>query len=197
MSVDRCSQCHNTTFHFDRTRHAIVCDVCGWERNSTDRAGEMLTYDQHRQKAIAFVRAQDYVSAMPYLEKMRRMKPDDADIYYLHLMGLTQCCQDLLLEPSDAATYDKVRQYWHTFQSLQGDPSIFRPYFARRQREYEKRRKNHLAVATSLVAVCYLPLIALIAMIANEQYWALVPAVVLFAVIAAKRPLSHLVKLLF
>ena len=32
-------------------------------------------------------------------------RADDSDIYYLHIMGLTDCCQNLLLESANAQTY--------------------------------------------------------------------------------------------
>ena len=162
MPVEVCSQCHNTTFHFDRAKHAIVCDVCGWEKNSSERASEMLVYDQYRQKAIAFVKARDYASAKPFLEKMWNMRPDDSDIYYLHLMGLTDCCQNLLLEPSDTQIYSYVQDYWNTFCLLKGDKRIFLMYFNKREHEYKKKRENLLLKSIFIVFICYVPALILL-----------------------------------
>lgn len=197
MSVEVCSQCHNTTFHFDRARHAIVCDICGWERNNSERADEMLAYDQQRQKAIAFVKARDYASAKPFLERMRNMTPDDPDIYYLHLMGLTDCCQNLLLEPSDTQNYSLVQNHWQTFCSLNGDRRIFLQYFSRREQELNNRRQKKLLSSVTIAALCYLPLLASFSLLCSELYWSLIPIIVLFMIIAKQRPLTTLLKMLF
>lgn len=197
MPVEVCSQCHNTTFHFDRAKHAIVCDVCGWEKNSSERASEMLVYDQYRQKAIAFVKARDYASAKPYLEKMRNIRPDDSDIYYLHLMGLTDCCQNLLLEPSDTQIYSQVQDHWSTFCSLHGDQRIFLQYFNHREQEFKKRYDKSILRATLVVAICYIPLLVFLAFAFAEFHGFFLPAIVLLIVIVTKRPLTRMLKMLF
>lgn len=197
MPVEVCSQCHNTTFHFDKAKHAIVCDVCGWEKNSSERASEMLVYDQYRQKAIAFVKARDYASAKPFLEKMRNIKPDDSDIYYLHLMGLTDCCQNLLLKPTDSQTYALVRNYWNTFCSLHGDQRIFLQYFNRREHEFKTRHDKEILKATLVASFCYIPLLISLSLVFASFYWFLVPTIILAAIILTKRPLSNILKLLF
>lgn len=197
MPAEVCSQCHNTTFHFDRAKHAIVCDVCGWEKNSSERASDMLVYDQYRQKAIAFVKAQDYASAKPFLEKMRNMKPDDSDIYYLHLMGLTDCCQNLLLEPSDTQTYSHVQDYWNTFCSLNGDQRVFLQYFKQRKQEFEIRHDKEILKATLFASLCYIPFLISLSLVFARFNWFLVPSIILATIILTKHPLSNILKLLF
>lgn len=192
MPVEVCSQCHNTTFHFDRAKHAIVCDVCGWEKNSSERASEMLVYDQYRQKAIAFVKARDYASAKPFLEKMRNMRPDDSDIYYLHLMGLTDCCQNFLLEISDIKTIEAVETYWDIFCSLRGDQRIFLPYFSKRNKLQELNNRREITRAAILVALCYIPLFIFLSLFFAKFYWCIIPTVVLLIIIFTIKPLHKI-----
>lgn len=128
-----CPQCHNTTYHFDRDRHAIVCDVCGTKINEGENARKQLEYDLHRQKAIAFIRSGYYGMATQHLDKMRDIQPDDPDIYYLHLMGITNCCHDML-EMSDKQTLGVARGYWDKLTMLGGDRTLFVQYMnARKQ----------------------------------------------------------------
>ena len=192
MPVEVCSQCHNTTFHFDRAKHAIVCDVCGWEKNSSERASEMLVYDQYRQKAIAFVKARDYASAKPFLEKMRNIRPDDSDIYYLHLMGLTDCCQNLLLDPSDTQAYSHVQDHWNTFCCLNGDKRIFLTYFNKREYEYKKKRESLLLKSIFILFICYVPALILLTFLFQGYYWTIIPISLLAILIITLKPLASL-----
>ena len=196
MTNQVCSQCHNTTFHFDRTRHAIVCDVCGWEQNNTERAQEMLTYDQYRQKAIAFTKARDYISARPFLDKMRSIHPDDSDIYYLYIMGLTECCQNLLLSPQDKLTYAVVEDYWKTFCSLNGDKHVFLEYFKKRDIAVKRMYDKELSKAVIMASICYFNLLISLLMICTENYYFLITAGLFAFVIWCYRPLTKLMRIL-
>lgn len=192
-----CPMCKNTTFHFDRSRHAVVCDVCGYSYNSAETVEEMVEYDKNRQKAIAFVRACDYASAKPHLERMRQIHPDDSDIYYLHLMGLTDYCQNLLLEPKDAQTFTLAEKYWNTFCFLRGDQQIFLAYFNRRNREKKARYDQALLRAIIIAFCCYVPLFISIALVSIEVYWFTLPTIALIAIIVCIKPASSLINLIF
>ena len=196
MTTQVCSQCHNTTFHFDRTRHAIVCDVCGWEQNNTERAQEMLTYDQYRQKAIAFTKARDYISARPFLDKMRSIHPDDSDIYYLYIMGLTDCCQNLLLMPQDKHTYLVVEEYWKTFCALNGDKRVFLEYFKKRDAEAKRMYDKELSKVAVIASLCYFILLISIIMICTENYYFLITAGLVAIIIWYIKPIGKLLKIL-
>lgn len=196
MPAEVCSQCHNTTFHFDRAKHAIVCDVCGWEKNSSERASEMLVYDQYRQKAIAFVKARDYASAKPFLEKMRNMRPDDSDIYYLHLMGLTDCCQNLLLEPSDTQVYSHVQDYWNTFCCLNGDKRIFLSYFERRKQHAKKLFDKQVFSATIASTVLYATFFISLSVALSGNYAFILLAIAILSLILIKKPVTKLIQTL-
>lgn len=191
-----CPQCHNTILYFDQDKHSITCEVCGWDQNHSERVNEMFAYDQHRQKAIAFIKARDYNSAKPFLEKMRNTKPDDSDIYYLHLMGLTECCQNLLLNPGDSNRYALVKNYWSTFCYLQGDQSRFLQYFKRREAEAKRLYDKKLFKSVLALLLCYIPLIVFSAIAFNGNYWCLIPTVIMIIVILYLRPLSSLFKLI-
>lgn len=196
MPVEVCSQCHNTTFHFDRAKHAIVCDVCGWEKNSSERASEMLVYDQYKQKAIAFVKARDYASAKPFLEKMRNIRPDDSDIYYLHLMGLTDCCQNLLLEPSDTQIYSHVQDYWNTFCLLKGDKRIFLSYFERRKQHAKKLFDKQVFSATIVSTVLYATFFISLSVALSGNYAFILLAIAILFLILTKKPVTKLIQAL-
>ena len=196
MPVEVCSQCHNTTFHFDRAKHAIVCDVCGWEKNSSERASEMLVYDQYRQKAIAFVKARDYASAKPFLEKMRNIRPDDSDIYYLHLMGLTDCCQNLLLELSDTQVYSHVQDYWNTFCFLNGDKRIFLSYFERRKQQAKKIFDKQVFSTTIVSTVIYATFFISLSVAFSGNYEFILLAVAILLLILIKKPITKLIQTL-
>ena len=196
MTTQVCSLCHNTTFHFDRTKHAIVCDVCGWEQNNAERAQEMLTYDQYRQKAIAFTKARDYISARPFLDKMRSIHPDDSDIYYLYIMGLTECCQNLLLNPQDKLTYAVVEDYWKTFCSLDGDKRVFLEYFKKRDAEVKKIYDKELSKAAIIALICYVSLFISLAIAFSETYWSLIPIFASSSIIIYIKPLTSLIKII-
>lgn len=194
MPVEVCSQCHNTTFHFDQTRHAIVCDVCGWEQNRAQRAGELLTYDQNRQKAIAYVKARDYTSAKPFLERMRSIRPDDPDIYYLHLMGLSRCCQNDLLDPRDANEAACLEHYWDVYRSLSNNTQIFEPYFRRRKRKKKQLYDKLLSKHVLLALITYVPFFMLLSLcFAGEG--AAIAVVPLAIVILCVKPLTKLFRL--
>ena len=135
MPIRQCPVCHNTNtqlFHLDHRKHAIVCDICGSTQNSSDSLGEQLQYDLDRQKAISFIKGGAYYEAKPLLERMRQQKPDDQAIYYLHLMGLSECGTKYDLNSADASL---AQQYLAAFKRLGGDLSIFIRYGnARRQK---------------------------------------------------------------
>lgn len=150
METQFCTQCKNTTFRFDKKKHSIVCTVCGHETNATMRVNEMMQYDQQRTKAIAFIKSRDYASAKQFLERMRNMKPDDPDIYYLHLMGLTDCCKNFLLE--DNQTVAIASQYWETLSNLNGDRRIFMKYMKQR-RDAALDKYNKLFARYMLITV--------------------------------------------
>ncbi|MBR4073382.1 MAG: hypothetical protein IKK24_05490, partial [Clostridia bacterium] len=179
----------------DRNRHAIVCDVCGWEQNSSERATEMLTYDQNRRKAIAFVKVRDYSSAKPYLEQMRNIRPDDADIYYLHIMGLTDCCENFLLEPSDSQKFSLVESYWNSYCSLRGDQRVFLPYFQRRNQAKKARYDKNFSRLLLSCLICYLPLLFCLALTFSEFYGFIFPMIVLAIIILNVKPLTNLMNL--
>ena len=195
MATNVCPQCHNTTYHFDKAKHASVCDICGWEQNSPERTQEMLTYDQHRQKAIAFTKARDYISARPFLDKMRSIHPDDPDIYYLYIMGLTDCCQNLLLLPQDRHTYLVVEDYWKTFCALNGDKRVFLVYFQKRDAEKKKIRDKELTKTVFTASLCYfILLVSIIIMICAENYYFLITAGLFAIIIWYYKPLTKLLK---
>lgn len=189
-----CIQCHNTTFHFDRAKHAIVCDVCGWVQNTAEQTNEQLLYDQQRQKAIAYVKAKDYSSALPFLDRMRQMKPDDPDIYYLHMMGLSDCCQNLLLQPSDRETLNLFEHYWSIYSSLSSDQVVFTEYRRKRklafQDEIQKRIYQYL-----IMSLCsYFILLLSLCLLFNGSYWCIAMVIIAFVFIFKKQPLINLAK---
>lgn len=189
-----CPQCHNRTFHFDRSRHAVVCDVCGWGQNAAEQTNEQLVYDQQRQKAIAYVKAKDYSSAKPFLDKMRQIRPDDPDIYYLHMMGISDCCQNLLLLPADKSSHELFEHYWGIYSSLTTDQSVFREY--RRKRHLALREKLQKRVYKYIIIslCCYLALLFSFSMLSEGAYWGIISAIVSAVFILNKRPLTNLVK---
>lgn len=191
-----CPMCHNTTFHFDRSRHAVVCDVCGYAFNNAETVAEMVEYDKNRQKAIAYVKAYDYASAKPYLDRMRQIRPDDSDIYYLHLMGLTDQCKNLLLEPADESKYSLAEKYWRVFCALNGEAAAFRSYFAKREQALQSRLRRAVNKAITVVFVCCMVLLLSAVLYMSINYWALIPMLGCVCFICKYKPFSALVKVL-
>lgn len=190
----QCQQCHNSTFHFDRRRHAIVCDVCGFPTNSHEQTSELFEYDKNRQKAIAYIKAKDYLSAKPYLERMKSIHPDDADIYYLHLMGLTDCCQNYFLTSPNASILSEIEANWDKLRSLGGDTRIFTEYRSKRSSLLKEAIKNELWKKGLLFAGVYFLLLIAIALLSSQSYIGILPLVA-FAVLAfQKKPLISLLK---
>lgn len=165
-----CPQCHNTTFHFDRARHAIVCDICGSGINEGDNANAELEYDRNRQKAIAYIRSGYYGNAMQYLENMRSTVPDDPDIYYLHLMGITSCCHNML-ETADIKTLQTANEYWEKLSTLGGDKTLFLQYMNTRkdfgiQKHESILRRSFIWATVFLTALIIFGLLSL-----TTSYW--------------------------
>ncbi len=189
-----CTQCHSTSFHFDRRKHAIVCDMCGWVQNSTEQNNEQLLYDQQRQKAIAFVKAKDYNSALPYLNKMRQMRPDDEDIYYLHMMGLSDCCQNLLLNPNDAQEYTEFERNWAIYSSLSRNQGVFQDFLRRRHLALQKELQTKINKFSIMSIISYFVLLLSICLISGGVYWAILSGIGIIIFIYNMRPLTNLIK---
>lgn len=152
MIQQQCPRCHNTTFHFDRQKHAIVCDICGTKQNQIASENEQLEYDKNRQKAIAFIRSGDYNSAKPFLDKMRQQMPDDSDIYYLHLMGLTDCCKDYYINNNNNAIA-LAQEYWNTFDRLGGDKTAFLRYMNLRKEKLYNDEEAKISQYTKIMVI--------------------------------------------
>lgn len=192
--TNTCAQCHNTTFHFDPHRHAIVCDICGTALSGSDEAQNQLQYDKNRQKAIALVKARDYQGAREYLNHMYNAKPDDSDIFYLHLMGLTECCTDLLLEQQDNAKLLQAGEYWKTFCALNGDPTRFLAYGEKRKQALTKRIDKNISKYLLLSILCYALLLISTILLFMQWYYAIIGIVAAIILIFFLRPLIHLSK---
>lgn len=188
-----CTQCHNKTFHFDRSKHAIVCDVCGWVQNTAEQTNEMLLYDQQRQKAIAFVKIKDYASAKPFLDRMRQAKPDDPDIYYLHMMGISDCCQNLLLQPSDKSAYETFERFWDIYSSLSSDQYLFREYRRKRNLALQDIIQKRINKHSILALCCYFFLLMSLCLLFEGSYGYIIPAVISFVIIINKQPIINLI----
>ena len=136
-----CPICHNVGFHFDGRKHAVVCDVCGWEANGDEDAQTRFEYDRNRQKADAFIRSGYYDRAIAYLENMKESRPDDPEIYKLHLMGQTRCLRDYL-EDADGSELSEGKMYWEKYCMLGGDINEFVPYTEERKKRGLARHKG-------------------------------------------------------
>lgn len=166
MAVNYCRVCHNTSFHFSREHGAVICDICDTPIETMFTPSDELNYQRNRQKAIAYIKANDYQSATSNLSAMKSMKPDDPDIYYLHLIGLTDCLHDLLLNPSDNNRLSQCQNHWQTLCRLNGDKQAFLAYGHRRRyeaikaaQEKQKRTRSELAWCIGGIVACLLPLL--------------------------------------
>lgn len=163
MTANSCRMCHNTSFHYSPEQSAIICDICGTPVQGLTSPTEELEYQRNRNKAIAYIKANDYNAAVGFLNAMKAIKPDDPDIYYLHLMGLTDKRTNLLLSPSDRGKVTQVQSYWQTFNNLGGDTSSFVSYGRRRKdavikltQERIKQAQVKIGVYAGAILLCLL-----------------------------------------
>ena len=158
----RCSGCNGTSFHYSRQRNTIICDVCGRPLSNMAELETEQRYYSDRSMAIRHIKAGDYNSAKQYLEKMRLTRPDDPDIYYLHLMGLTGMCKDYILDQGDARL-KQAEEYFRKLQMLHGDTTRFVSYGRiRRQmlKEYWENIYNQLLTKLLIIgAICFVAIL--------------------------------------
>ena len=155
--------CHNTSFHYSPEQGAIVCDICGTPAQGMTSPDEELNYQRNRNKAIAYIKANDYNAAIGFLNAMKAIKPDDPDIYYLHLMGLTDKRTNLLLSPSDRDKVVRAQSNWQIFNSLKGDASAFLTYGQKRKetaimltQERIKQAQTKIGIYAGAIVLCLL-----------------------------------------
>ena len=149
----RCSGCNGTSFHYSRQRNTIICDVCGRPLSNMAELETEQRYYSDRSMAIRHIKAGDYNSAKQYLEKMRLTRPDDPDIYYLHLMGLTDKCNDYLLRRTDDRL-KQARENYRTLERLNGDVSRFLQYgIKRRQILWDEWSRKHDLLLLKLLII--------------------------------------------
>ena len=156
MTANICRMCHNTSFHYSPEQGAIVCDICGTPAESLNSPDDELNYQRSRSKAIAYIRANDYQSAIRHLDSMKDIKPDDPEIYYLHLMGLTSQTQDYLLSYSDYHKRSLGRFYWQILNHLTGDTSPFIYYGIRRKNTAVSTAETELNHIRRMMAICFI-----------------------------------------
>ena len=171
-----CSRCHNDTFHFSAELHDEVCDACGTPKNQAARQSLLYEHDKDKQKAIAYIKALDYNSAIPFLNSMKNRYPDDSNIYFLHLVGITRKRSDYLLN-ADKATLENAARNWEILCELNADTSFFTHYIKERKRLLIAEQDRIIEKAT-IRLTALLIVIAICFVLVSFQYFIFIVGIV-------------------
>lgn len=138
----RCSVCGCTQFRLDRRRNQILCLVCGTSQTAQADLARQQSYLNAKRMAVTHVRRGAYSQALPFLAEMMRAQPDDPDLYYLHLMGLTDFFKDPLVPGDDRLK--QASEHYRSYRGLGGQTGQFRSYGLKRRQALEQliRRKT-------------------------------------------------------
>lgn len=158
----RCSVCGSTLFRLDRRSNLICCQVCGTPQNQQQVLEARQRLAASSSQAVRLIRVGSYAQAAPLLEQISRETPDDADVYYLHLMGLTNCFRDLLLAPSDWGALNKASGFYTTYLALGGRTDQFQRYRRKRLEAFRRLVQQVRRRALLQLTACALGMASLV-----------------------------------
>lgn len=164
-----CPRCHNDTFHFSAELHDEVCDSCGTPKNQARTQTLKYEHDRDKQRAIAYIKAMDYASAIPFLNSMKNRFPDDSNIYFLHLMGITNRCKDYLLN-ADKNVLNNASKNWEILCALDADTSFFSSYIINRKHMLLDEQEKIINKASYQLMALFGGLILSLLLIAFQLY---------------------------
>ena len=158
MADTRCSVCGCTQFRLDPCSNVIRCMICGTSQTAQQDLLSRQSYMAAKRMAVAHVRRGAYQQAIPHLNEMLRADPNDVDVYYLHLMGLTNFLKDNLVP--GGTSLEQAAEHYRSYRNLGGRTQQFARYRIKRLEALEQLIQHQAGSAYRGVALRVFCLIA-------------------------------------
>lgn len=136
--MDRvCSRCGCSSFHYNRSKIRMVCDLCGHPVYDPQQDQPLMQYDRIYSQAMSHLAAGNWEQTIVLLRPLMSQYPTEKKLYLTVLRAATQDFGDIDMD--NTANRTIASEAWDKLVRLNGVTSEMIRYGSRR---YEKHREE-------------------------------------------------------
>ncbi len=146
--MDRvCSRCGCSSFHYNRSRMRMECDLCGTPVQDPQQEQQLMQYDRTYSQAMSHLTAGNWEQAIGLLRPLMSQYPTEKRVYLAVLRAATQDFSDIDMQ--NAAIRATASEAWDKLIRLNGVNDDMIRYGRQR---YEKHREELNKQRTKILA---------------------------------------------
>ena len=136
--MDRvCSRCGCSSFHYNRSRMRMECDLCGTPVYDPQQDQQLMQYDRTYSQAMSHLDAGNWEQTIALLSPLMSQYPTEKKLYLAVLRAATQDFGDIDIDNTTKRTI--ASEAWDKLVRLNGVTGEMIRYGSRR---YEKHREE-------------------------------------------------------
>lgn len=150
-----CSRCGCSSFHYNRSRMRMECDLCGAPLRDPQQDQQLMQYDRTYSQAVGHLTAGNWTQAINLLKPLLEQYPTEKRLYLAVLRAATRDFSDLAMENLSARIL--ASQAWDKLVRLNGVTGEMLRYSRRRyerHREELSRRRDRILLWIFMAALC-------------------------------------------
>ena len=146
--MDRvCSRCGCSSFHYNRSRMRMECDLCGHPVLDPQQDQQLMQYDRTYSQAMSHLTAGNWEQTIGLLRTLMNQYPTEKKLYLAVLRAATQDFRDI--DMGNAANRATASEAWDKLIRLNGVTSEMLRYGRQR---YEMHREELSRQRTKILA---------------------------------------------
>ena len=154
--MDRvCSRCGCSSFHYNRSRMTMTCDLCGHPVQDPQQDQQLMQYDRTYFQAISHLTAGNWEQTIGLLRPLMNHYPTEKKLYLAVLRAATQDFRDI--DMGNAANRATASETWDKLIRLNGVTGEMLRYGRQRyekHREELSRQRSRILAWTFTAAFC-------------------------------------------
>lgn len=142
-----CSRCGGSSFHYNRSRMRMECDVCGTPASDPQQEQQLMQFDRACSQAMGHLTAGNWDEALQLLQPLLHQHPTEKRLYLAVLRAATKDFTDIAM--ANAASRHIASEAWDRLVRLNGVTGAMIRYGRQR---YALHRRELLRQRTKLLA---------------------------------------------
>lgn len=142
-----CSRCGCSSFHYNRSRMRMECDLCGTPVQDPQQDQQLMQYDRTYSQAMSHLTAGNWEQTIGLLRPLMSQYPTEKRLYLAVLRAATQDFRDI--DMRNTANRTTASEAWDKLIRLNGVTGEMLRYGRQR---YEKHREELSKQRTKILA---------------------------------------------
>lgn len=150
-----CSRCGGSSFHYNRRRMRMECDLCGTPVPDPQQEQQLMQHDRIYTQAMGHLTAGNWEQTIRLLRPLWNESPTETRLYLAVLRAATRDFRDIRME--NAASRATASEAWEKLVRLNGVSREMLRYSRQRYEQHQQElfaRRNRILGWLFAAAVC-------------------------------------------